>query len=448
MRTPLAFFALAAFLAPASAQLLYEEHKLAASDPESQAHFGIAVAFDSEFIVVGAYANDEAGHDAGAAYTFDASTGTELYKFFADDTGPNDRFALSVAIDDGVIAVGAYRHLHNNIRGGAVYLFDAATGNQIREIVPADLDDDDDFGRSIAMENGTLVIGAFGDDDNGTESGAVYIYDTLTGRRIHKLTPDDAAAGDGFGESVDIHYPFVVVGASTSDGQFSNSGAAYIFHAGTGAQIHKLTADDPDSFDLFGSAVAISNTLVAVAAIFEGESGENDGSVYLFDLATGTQQNKLLPPERPTAYPFARSIAMDDGVLAVSAKTSEGGAFSGSVFIFNAATTEPIAQLLASDGSPLASLGSSIAMRDRRLVAGASSDIAFDVMAGAAYTFDARALICPPDLTGEGFVDFFDLQAFLGAFASSDPLADWNDDSLWDFFDILAFLEAVANGCP
>jgi hypothetical protein len=55
---------------------------------------------------------------------------------------------------------------------------------------------------------------------------------------------------------------------------------------------------------------------------------------------------------------------------------------------------------------------------------------------------------CPADLTGDGALDFFDVQTFLNAFAAGDPSADFNADGFFDFFDAAAFLTAFAAGCP
>ena len=55
---------------------------------------------------------------------------------------------------------------------------------------------------------------------------------------------------------------------------------------------------------------------------------------------------------------------------------------------------------------------------------------------------------CPADLTGDGVLNFFDVSAFLGAFAAQDPLADFTGDGVYNFFDVSAFLGAFAAGCP
>ena len=55
---------------------------------------------------------------------------------------------------------------------------------------------------------------------------------------------------------------------------------------------------------------------------------------------------------------------------------------------------------------------------------------------------------CPVDLTGDGVLDFFDVQMFLNAYSASSGLADWNNDGVIDFFDVQAFLGAFAASCP
>lgn len=55
---------------------------------------------------------------------------------------------------------------------------------------------------------------------------------------------------------------------------------------------------------------------------------------------------------------------------------------------------------------------------------------------------------CPPDLTGDGVLNFFDVSAFLSAINTGDPVADFNGDGVYDFFDVSAFLNAYSAGCP
>ena len=55
---------------------------------------------------------------------------------------------------------------------------------------------------------------------------------------------------------------------------------------------------------------------------------------------------------------------------------------------------------------------------------------------------------CPADLNGDGALNFFDVSAFLNAFAAMEPAADFNGDGTHNFFDVSAFLNAFTAGCP
>jgi hypothetical protein len=64
------------------------------------------------------------------------------------------------------------------------------------------------------------------------------------------------------------------------------------------------------------------------------------------------------------------------------------------------------------------------------------------------FTITRSAPACPADLTGDGELNFFDVSAFLSAFATMDPAADFTGDGAFNFFDVSAFLAAFADGCP
>jgi hypothetical protein len=55
--------------------------------------------------------------------------------------------------------------------------------------------------------------------------------------------------------------------------------------------------------------------------------------------------------------------------------------------------------------------------------------------------------VCRPDLTGDGVVDTRDFVAFLNAWASQDPRADWNADGVIDTRDFIFYLNDWVAGC-
>ncbi len=58
----------------------------------------------------------------------------------------------------------------------------------------------------------TAVVGSFQHNDNGTNSGSAYFFDTTTGRPIAKLLPNDGAAHDQFGIAVVEYLRQFIVG--------------------------------------------------------------------------------------------------------------------------------------------------------------------------------------------------------------------------------------------
>ncbi len=55
---------------------------------------------------------------------------------------------------------------------------------------------------------------------------------------------------------------------------------------------------------------------------------------------------------------------------------------------------------------------------------------------------------CPPDLTGEGDLNFLDISEFLMLYANQDPAVDFEPDGNYNFLDVSAFLAVFAAGCP
>lgn len=260
--------------------------KLTASDGDASDAFGAAVAISGDRVVVGArYAN--AGFlDAGSAYLFDTS-GSQLAILARTDTAPGDRFGNSVGVSGDLAIVGAPR---DNIDGmsdsGSAYLFDLDAGGQPVRIVPEDGAAGDNFGFSVAMSGNLAIVGAFHDDDNGSDSGSAYLFDAASGVQLRKLLPDDGGGGDFFGRSVAISGNLAVVGSHKDDDHGASSGSAYLFDVTTGEQLAKFTASDGAAFDGFGVAVAVDDDDVVVGSELDDDLGGGSGSAYVFD-ATG-----------------------------------------------------------------------------------------------------------------------------------------------------------------
>ena len=148
-----------------------------------------------------------------------------------------------------------------------------------KKIIASDGAAADRFGSSVAVGSGRIVVGAFGDDDDGSASGSAYIFD-LDGNQLAKITASDAAAGDNFGWSVAVGSGRIVVGAFLDD---DGSGSAYIFDL-DGNQLTKITASDGAFSDNnFGISVAVGSGRIVVGARLDDDNGTNSGSAYIYE---------------------------------------------------------------------------------------------------------------------------------------------------------------------
>ena len=102
-------------------------------------------------------------------------------KLLASDGSSNDRFGDSVSISsDGLTAiVGALWDNDNGSFSGSAYIYSLVGGVwEETKLLASDGASDDDFGKSVSISSDgtTALIGANGDDDNGTFSGSAYIF--------------------------------------------------------------------------------------------------------------------------------------------------------------------------------------------------------------------------------------------------------------------------------
>ena len=190
-----------------------QAYKLAPNDSVPGDLFGWDVAVSGEVVIVGAPHQSDNGEWSGSAYLFDVATGVELYELNAEDAEEGDAFGLAVDVSGCVAIVGAYLEDGDGVRWGAAYLFDVMTGTQLHKLVAEDPGQTDNFGWAVAISGGVAIVGSYRDDDGGENSGSAYLFDVATGAQLHKLTADDAAAEDWFGESVAIANGVALIGA-------------------------------------------------------------------------------------------------------------------------------------------------------------------------------------------------------------------------------------------
>jgi hypothetical protein len=143
------------------------------------------------------------------------------------------------------------------------------------------------FVSSLAITNEYAVVGASEDINDGTSTGAVYVFERGEGGWMahEKLTALDGCGDDQFGYSVSIDEDCLVVGAPKDDVDYAgiNSGSAYIFKRQEASWTlqAKLTALDGAYNDYFGHSVSIDGDYVIIGAPENDSKGRDSGSAYI-----------------------------------------------------------------------------------------------------------------------------------------------------------------------
>ena len=168
-----------------------QDSKLVSENGSTNDRFGISVSISGNTAVIGARADDGNALNSGSAYVFVRDVNGEWNqqtKLMADDGNENDWFGTSVSISEDTMIISAEGDDANGTDSGSAYTFvrdDMGNWNQQTKLLAYDGSAHDRFGRSsgsVSISGKTAVVAAVGDDDNGTDSGSVYIFDlTNTG---------------------------------------------------------------------------------------------------------------------------------------------------------------------------------------------------------------------------------------------------------------------------
>ena len=281
--------------------------KLTANDAAELDEFGRSVSIDGDTMVAGANGDDDKGSNSGSAYVFtrdtpgDVASGwTQVAKLTANDGAENDKSGYSVAVDGDTIVIGAHLNYNNGTRGGSVYVFTrdtpgylASGWTQIAKLTASDGAEQDYLGEKVAFDGDTIVAAASRDDDQGSNSGSVYVFTRdIPGylasgwTEVAKLTAHDAAENLYFGSSLSIDSDTLVVGTTQGSG---GNGTAYVFIRDTAGdltsgwtEITNLNASDGEAGDKFGYSVSIDGDTIVVGAAYDDDKGSSSGSVYVF----------------------------------------------------------------------------------------------------------------------------------------------------------------------
>jgi hypothetical protein len=300
--------------------------KIVASDRGVNDIFGCSIAISGDYVIVGAYTEDEdaAGantmFNSGSAYIFKKDQGGannwgQVKKIVASERGATDYFGNSVAISGDYVVVGSFSenedadNANTMDNAGSAYIFKKDQGGadnwgQVKKIVASDRTVADIFGYSVAISGDNMIISAPGEkhDADGANtlsgSGSAYVFSKNQGGtdawgQVKKIVASDRRENLGFGMNVSISADYTVIGAPLADFDMFDRGVAYIFKRDQGGadnwgQLNIIAASDIYGGEQFGASVAIWDTCAIVGAPYcdettlLGGTKLKVGAAYLF----------------------------------------------------------------------------------------------------------------------------------------------------------------------
>jgi len=435
----------AAYVFKREGEVWSQQTKLLPSDGATYDSFGGSVYIDGDYAVIGASFEDENGADSGSAYIFkrEGEIWSEQAKLTASDGNEGDLFGRSVSIDSEYAIIGAYRDDSSEPNLGSAYLFkrDGEIWSEQAKLTASDGNEGDLFGRSVSIDGGHVIVGAFGDEDNGSYSGSAYIFGehadlciepfddfvssgahfgpftpectdyTLTNNSPNTLeweviwtagwldvSPNEGTLDSNTSTAVNacINTASLVPGVYADEITFVNvTGGVEEVRAVELTILHpqrKLTVSDGEEFDRFGSSVSIDDDYAIIGARGDDGNSSDSGTAYMFkrDGKNWIEQAKLAASDGAERDYFGTSVSVDGDYAIIGAdRDDDMGGDSGSAYVFKreGEIWNEQAKLTASDGNNDDWFGSRVSINGDYVIVGALLDDDTGISSGSAYIF-------------------------------------------------------------
>jgi len=246
-----------------------------------------------------------------------------------------DRYGHGIALCGDTLVVGEPQVSSAPGRTGTAYVHERDLGGPDAwglavQLAPAPLEDLDRFGIAVALAGDTAVVSAPFDAAQGPNSGSAFVFERDAGGpgawgQVAWLLPSDGAPDHDFGRSLAIDGERIVVGAPLHDGQGTDAGAVYVFERDLGGpnawgEAQRLVSPTPHDLAYFGRSVALSPERIVVGAIYDPSAAHWGGAVDVFERDAGGPGafgfvQKLLP-EKLAAYDrLGYSVALQSDEL-------------------------------------------------------------------------------------------------------------------------------------
>ncbi len=197
--------------------------KLVAASAQGGALFGTTIAVEGDALLIGAPTRSVAASASGAvhAFRFDGSQWTEE-ALLSDPNATNAQFfGTAIDVENDIAVVGASLDNTDGNQGGSAFVF-ARAGGGVWHLAKqlGDGERRTQFGAGVAIEDGHLAIGAYRAKPGGIEAGAAFYFRSDGLGDWIPFGRYAAAAGannDNLGFAVELHDGILLAGARLAE---------------------------------------------------------------------------------------------------------------------------------------------------------------------------------------------------------------------------------------
>lgn len=308
-------------------------------------HFGLPVVLGEERLIIGSPTDDDLGSWAGAAYIYKLTRGSwTLEQKVFPPNWVNSVYSLfghaaSFGINEDEILIGAFNESTEGAFSGAAYAFRLHQGTWefTQRFIAPGTPSGTQFGTSIAVANGVLAIGMYGYrfPDASYPQGGVAIYTREREESIWSsagyIYPENPQPFQGFGQWVDLNDDTLVVCSSSEDVDEQTEGVIHIYDMVESFPLLNTTIDAPmsgaQSFS-FPSVLSQDGSKIFIGAA---------NAAWIFQKIDGTWGSpvRLIPSQPAQGALFGLSAVFDgDEVFVGAPRHPLAGENAGAVFRF------------------------------------------------------------------------------------------------------------------
>jgi hypothetical protein len=413
MRSLLLLIALL-FSFSAFTQSFYEFTTLTPTDPEHHDQFGGGIAMYGNHAFITAIGD----RTKGSAYVFKFENGSwsQSQKFKPDSTDDGSGFGNAVAMTNGYAIVGFSYDEESAIGSGSAMIYKLDNGQWTfdQKVLPTQGSYNDRFGNAVDIHGDYAIVGAMYESGNGNYGAAYIFHRTSQGWQLEqRIIANTSSYGDNFANSVAITDNYAFVGADRVDIPGSNAGVVYVFekNGNTWSQVDMLSPSDASGGFYFGSAIDADTNRLAVSALDAGPSSSDEyGQVYIFEFngTDWTETQKILAPDPEDGHDFGKSVSISGNKLAVGAIYDEdGGTNNGAVYFYtnNGNGYSFSDKSIGSAGGGL--LGMATAIYGNQIIAGAPHHGGNGANSGLVYVYQDTATVSIAELYVDVRINLF-----------------------------------------